>query len=88
MNLFVIIIIIFNLVDIDPTGRSYASGAEDGYVRLHHFDMDYLEMKDPVPEEDDEEGGEEGEEKQQQEGDITQEEKIPDMDKKEEVATQ
>jgi hypothetical protein len=38
-------------VDINPNGRSYASGAEDGYVRLHHFDKDYLEMKDPVPEE-------------------------------------
>ena len=38
-------------VDINPTGRNYASGAEDGYVRLHHFDKDYLEMKDPVPEE-------------------------------------
>jgi hypothetical protein len=32
-------------------GRSYASGSEDGYVRLHHFDKDYLEKKDPVPEE-------------------------------------
>jgi len=42
-----------NALDINPTGRSYASGAEDGYVRLHLFDKDYLEMKDPVPEEDD-----------------------------------
>lgn len=40
-------------VDINPDGRSYASGAEDGYVRLHMFDKDYLDMKDPVPEEDD-----------------------------------
>jgi hypothetical protein len=39
-------------VDINPTGRCYASGAEDGYVRLHHFDKSYLNMKDPVPEED------------------------------------
>lgn len=38
-------------VAISPTGRSYASGAEDGYVRLHIFDKDYLEKKDPVPEE-------------------------------------
>jgi len=37
-------------VDINPTGRNYASGAEDGYVRLHHFDKNYLDMKDPVPE--------------------------------------
>jgi hypothetical protein len=42
-------------VAINPTGRDYASGAEDGYVRLHHFDKDYLEMKDPVPEEHDDE---------------------------------
>jgi hypothetical protein len=41
-----------NAVDINPTGRCYASGAEDGYVRLHHFDKSYLNMKDPVPEED------------------------------------
>ena len=27
-----------------------ASGAEDGYVRLHFFDKSYLDMKDPVPE--------------------------------------
>jgi translation initiation factor 3 subunit I len=38
-------------VDINPTGRSYASGAEDGYIRLHLFDKDYIDMKDPVPEE-------------------------------------
>jgi len=29
---------------------SYASGAEDGYVRLYFFDKSYLDMKDPVPE--------------------------------------
>jgi hypothetical protein len=39
-------------VDINPNGRNYASGAEDGYVRLHQFDQDYLDMKDPVPEDD------------------------------------
>lgn len=44
-----------NALDINPNGRCYASGAEDGYVRLHHFDQDYLDMKDPVPEADDEE---------------------------------
>jgi len=42
-------------VDIDPNGRSYASGAEDGYVRLHKFDKSYLDMTDPVPEADEEE---------------------------------
>jgi hypothetical protein len=41
----------FNLiVAINPNGRNYASGAEDGYVRLHFFDKSYLDMKDPVPE--------------------------------------
>ena len=37
-------------VAINPNGRNYASGAEDGYVRLHFFDKSYLDMKDPVPE--------------------------------------
>ena len=44
-----------NALDINPTGKSYASGAEDGYVRLHIFDKDYLDMKDPVPEESEDE---------------------------------
>jgi len=50
-----------NALAINPNGRCYASGAEDGYIRLHHFDKSYLDMKDPVPEgpvdgeEDDEE---------------------------------
>jgi hypothetical protein len=48
-------------VDINPTGRSYASGAEDGYVRLHIFDKDYLDMKDPVPEDEENEDDEETE---------------------------
>merc|ERR1711862_200160 len=39
-----------NALAINPTGRNYASGAEDGYVRLHFFDKSYLDMKDPVPE--------------------------------------
>mmetsp|Transcript_51397 Transcript_51397/g.95124 ORF Transcript_51397/g.95124 Transcript_51397/m.95124 type:complete len:352 (-) Transcript_51397:297-1352(-) len=51
-----------NALDINPNGRSYASGAEDGYVRLHFFDKSYLDMKDPVPEEK-EDGEKEGEEK-------------------------
>ena len=37
---------------INPNGLNYASGAEDGYVRLHFFDKSYLDMKDPVPEAD------------------------------------
>jgi hypothetical protein len=57
-----------SLVDINPNGRSYASGAEDGYVRLHIFDKSYLEMKDHVPEEneveeEDDDAGDEEEEK-------------------------
>jgi len=50
-----------NALAINPNGRSYASGAEDGYVRLHFFDRSYLDMKDPVPEEPQE--GEEEKEK-------------------------
>jgi translation initiation factor 3 subunit I len=53
-----------NALAINPNGRNYASGAEDGYVRLHQFDKSYLDMKDPVPEaeevfddDDAEEGG-------------------------------
>ena len=44
----------FDTVAINPNGRNYASGAEDGYVRLHFFDKSYLDMKDPVPEADEE----------------------------------
>jgi len=55
-----------NALAIKPNGRSYASGAEDGYIRLHHFDKSYLDMKDPVPEGpidgEDEEGDEEAKE--------------------------
>lgn len=29
-----------------PDGKSFASGAEDAYVRLHHLDNDYINMKD------------------------------------------
>jgi translation initiation factor 3 subunit I len=43
-----------NALAINPDGRSYASGAEDGYVRLHFFDQSYLNMKDPVPEDESE----------------------------------
>jgi translation initiation factor 3 subunit I len=28
-----------NAIGINPDGRSYASGSEDGYIRLHHFDQ-------------------------------------------------
>ena len=47
-------------VDINPNGRNYASGAEDGYVRLHHFDKDYLDMKDQVPEEGEDDDDDDG----------------------------
>lgn len=32
-----------NTIAIHPDGRSYASGAEDGFVRVHHFDNDYID---------------------------------------------
>ena len=34
-----------NYVAIDPTGKSYCSGGEDGYVRVHHFDPPYFDFK-------------------------------------------
>lgn len=54
-----------NALAINPNGLNYASGAEDGYVRLHHFDKSYLDMKDPVPEADEALEGEEVEETKQ-----------------------
>jgi len=39
-----------NAIGINPDGRSYASGGEDGYIRLHHFDPSYFAIADPVPE--------------------------------------
>lgn len=34
-----------NALAFAPDGKSFASGGEDGYVRLHHFDNDYYHMK-------------------------------------------
>jgi translation initiation factor 3 subunit I len=31
-----------NTLAISPDGKAYASGAEDGYIRIHHFDDEYL----------------------------------------------
>ncbi|KAJ8600790.1 hypothetical protein CTAYLR_010805 [Chrysophaeum taylorii] len=42
-----------NALAIAPDGKSFCSGAEDGYIRLHHFDQDYIHMPDPVPEDGD-----------------------------------
>lgn len=33
-----------NTVAVDPTGKGYASGGEDGYVRVHHFDKGYFDF--------------------------------------------
>lgn len=32
-----------NALAISPDGKSFASGSEDGYIRLHHFDQSYLD---------------------------------------------
>ncbi|MCL7043408.1 hypothetical protein MKW94_018749 [Papaver nudicaule] len=34
-----------NALAFNPDGRSFSSGGEDGYVRLHHFDQDYFNIK-------------------------------------------
>ncbi|SCV05072.1 LANO_0G17854g1_1 [Lachancea nothofagi CBS 11611] len=34
-----------NCVAVSPQGTSYASGGEDGFVRLHHFDKSYFDFK-------------------------------------------
>ncbi|GAB2275276.1 Eukaryotic translation initiation factor 3 subunit I [Dionaea muscipula] len=34
-----------NALAFNPDGKSFSSGGEDGYVRLHHFDQDYFHMK-------------------------------------------
>ncbi|TVY20696.1 Eukaryotic translation initiation factor 3 subunit I [Lachnellula arida] len=33
-----------NTVAVDPQGRGYASGGEDGYVRIHQFDKGYFDF--------------------------------------------
>ncbi|KAL3677997.1 hypothetical protein R1sor_020953 [Riccia sorocarpa] len=34
-----------NALAFNPDGRSFSSGGEDGYVRIHHFDADYYHIK-------------------------------------------
>ncbi|CAL1386090.1 unnamed protein product [Linum trigynum] len=34
-----------NALAFNPDGKSFSSGGEDGYVRLHHFDPDYFSIK-------------------------------------------
>ncbi len=34
-----------NYIAIHPKGTAYASGGEDGFVRLHHFDKSYFDFK-------------------------------------------
>lgn len=33
-----------NTIHIHPSGTTYASGGEDGYVRVHHFDKSYFDF--------------------------------------------
>jgi len=34
-----------NTIAVHPSGKSYASGGEDGFVRVHHFDESYFRAK-------------------------------------------
>jgi translation initiation factor 3 subunit I len=34
-----------NTVAVDPQGKGYASGGEDGYVRVHQFDKGYFDFE-------------------------------------------
>lgn len=34
-----------NSIAFHPSGRSFTTGGEDGYVRIHHLDMDYFTTK-------------------------------------------
>lgn len=34
-----------NSIAVHPAGTGYASGGEDGYVRMHHFDKGYFDFK-------------------------------------------
>jgi len=34
-----------NSLAFHPDGKAYASGGEDGYVRLHNFDQSYFDFK-------------------------------------------
>lgn len=34
-----------NTIAVHPNGNGYASGGEDGYVRVHHFDKPYFDFK-------------------------------------------
>lgn len=39
-----------NAIAVHPYGKSYASGSEDGFIRLHHFDAAYMNAPDLIPE--------------------------------------
>jgi len=38
-----------NVLSYSPDGRGFASGGEDGYVRLHHFDKSYFQKPQEKP---------------------------------------
>jgi len=39
-----------NALAMHPSGKSFASGSEDGFIRLHHFDQAYINTSDLIPE--------------------------------------
>ena len=38
-----------NALSIHPFGKSFASGSEDGFIRVHTFDANYMSAPDHIP---------------------------------------
>jgi translation initiation factor 3 subunit I len=39
------LIVVYTSIAVHPAGNCYASGGEDGFVRVHHFDDSYFKTK-------------------------------------------
>lgn len=41
----ILMLLMFSRLAVHPAGTCYASGGEDGFVRVHHFDDSYFKAK-------------------------------------------